>query len=84
MTLRKTASTILFITLITVFAMSSQIVSAQTDSQSAQKETKEDETNLDTQLYLLIATNQPVDDARLPVALDGVVKRLRASLPFKN
>ena len=84
MTLRKTLSTILFTTLITVFGMSGQPVSAQTASQSTQKETKEDETNLDTQLYLLIATNQPVDDGRLPVALEGVVKQLRNSLPFKN
>jgi hypothetical protein len=42
------------------------------------------EANLDTQLYLIVATNQDVDDARLPQSLDGVVKQLRASLPFKN
>jgi len=84
MTLRKIASTILFTTLITIFAMSGQPVSAQSSGQSNQKETKDDETNLDTQLYLLIATNQPVDDAKLPVALEGVVKQLRISLPFKN
>ena len=42
------------------------------------------EMNLDTQLYLLVATNQDIDDTKLPAALDGVVKQLRASLPFKN
>lgn len=84
MTLRKIVSTILFTTLITVFAMNVQIVSAQSSGQSNQKETKEDETNLDTQLYLLIATNQGVDDAKLPAALEPVVKQLRVSLPFKN
>jgi hypothetical protein len=42
------------------------------------------ETNLDTQLYLLVATNQHVDDTKLPAALDGVVKQLRASMPYKN
>ncbi|MGI8898199.1 MAG: hypothetical protein ACR2IB_07375 [Pyrinomonadaceae bacterium] len=84
MTLRKTVSTILFTTLITVFAMSGHPVSAQSSGQSNQKETKDDETNLDTQLYLLIATNQAVDAAKLPVALEGVVKQLRISLPFKN
>lgn len=42
------------------------------------------EANLDTQLYLIVATNQDVDDARLPPSLDAVVKQLRASLPFKN
>jgi hypothetical protein len=42
------------------------------------------EANLDTQLYLIVATNQDVDDGRLPASLDSVVKQLRASLPFKN
>ena len=84
MTLRKIVSTILFTTLITVFGMSGQPVWAQSSGQPSQKETNEDETNLDTQLYLLIATNQAVDDAKLPVALERVVKQLRISLPFKN
>ena len=43
-----------------------------------------DETNLDTQLYLIVGTNQEVDEARLPASLDPVVKQLRATLPFKN
>ena len=43
-----------------------------------------DETNLDTQLYLLVATNQEIDDAKIPAALDPVIKQLRSSLPFKN
>lgn len=43
-----------------------------------------DETNLETQLYLIVGTNQDVDEARLPAALDPVVKQLRATLPFKN
>lgn len=49
----------------------------------AQPETT-DETNLDTQLYLIVATNQSVDDSKLPTSLDPVVKQLRATLPFKN
>src|SRR6185503_4867121 len=53
-------------------------------SVQAQTEKQEDETNLDTQLYMLIATNQDVDDLKLPAALDSVVKQLRGSLPFKN
>jgi hypothetical protein len=84
MTLRKTVCTILFTALFTISALSGQPVSAQSSAQSNQKETKDDETNLDTQLYLLIATNQGVDDAKLPVALESVVKQLRSSLPFKN
>ena len=58
-------------------------VRAQASSQQ-QPEVKEDETNLDTQLFLLVATNQPVSDEKLPASLDGVVKQLRATLPFEN
>jgi hypothetical protein len=43
-----------------------------------------EEANLDTQLYLIVGTNQQVDDARIPATLDPVVKQLRATLPFKN
>ena len=43
-----------------------------------------DDANLDTQLYLIVGTNQDVDDAKLPASLDPVVKQLRSSLPFKN
>ena len=57
---------------------------AQGADQAASRDTRNDEINLDTQLYLLIATNQEVDDAKLPSNLEPVVKQLRASLPFKN
>jgi hypothetical protein len=43
-----------------------------------------DEANLDTQLYMIVGTNQEVDDSKMPASLDGVVKQLRATLPFKN
>lgn len=43
-----------------------------------------DEANLDTQLYLIVATNQNVDDAKMPASLEPVIKQLRAALPFKN
>ncbi|CAN5445306.1 hypothetical protein BH20ACI3_BH20ACI3_20920 [soil metagenome] len=84
MTLRRIVSTILFATLIANFATSALPVLAQSSGPSSQKETKDDETNLDTQLYLLIATNQDVDDAKLPSSLAPVVAQLRSSLPFKN
>jgi len=51
---------------------------------TAQAETKGDETNLDTQLYLIVGTNQDVVESKLPASLDPVVKQLRATLPFKN
>ncbi|HKG45514.1 MAG TPA: hypothetical protein VKB02_02215 [Pyrinomonadaceae bacterium] len=43
-----------------------------------------DDANLETQLYLIVGTNQDVDNTKLPAALDPVVKQLRATLPFKN
>ena len=59
-------------------------VQAQTPN-TPQADTKtEDETNLDTQLYLIVGTNQDVAEPKLPAALDGVIRQLRATLPFKN
>ena len=55
-----------------------------TSAQADNKDTRDDETNLDTQLYLIVATNQDVADTKLPTSLDGVIRQLRASLPFKN
>jgi hypothetical protein len=84
MTLHKIVRTILFGALMAVLATSAAPVSAQTSGSSDQKETRNDETNLDTQLYLLIATNQDVDEAKLPGSLTPVLAQLRSSLPFKN
>jgi hypothetical protein len=53
-------------------------------AQTAQTETKDDDTNLDTQLYLIVGTNQDVADAKIPSSLDSVIKQLRATMPFKN
>ena len=51
----------------------------------AKTQTKEeDETNLETHLFLIVASNQDVVDSKLPSSLDGIVRQLRASLPFKN
>lgn len=55
--------------------------STRTGSQATSRDA---EVNLDTQLYLLVGTNQAVDDAKMPAALDPVIKQLRTSLPFKN
>lgn len=84
MNLRKSLATILFAIAFLGLAACSQQVFAQSSGTAAQSEKQDDETNLDTQLYLLVATNQDVDDAKLPAALDSVVKQLRAALPFKN
>ena len=51
---------------------------------SANAAPREDETNLDTQLYLILATNREAEDGKMPNALQPVVTRLRESLNFKN
>ena len=79
----KNLRTMLFTFLILTFVFSNQQAFAQS-SQPAQTQTKDDETNLDTQLYLLLATNSTVDDGKLPAVLESVIKQLRSSLPFKN
>lgn len=84
MSLGKSLSTILFSILFLGAAACSEHVFAQSSAPEAQSEKQEDEINLDTQLYLLVATNQDVDDAKLPASLEPVVKQLRASLPFRN
>lgn len=58
---------------------------AQDASQSSRAEARKDEdTNLDVQLYLVLASNREVEDTKLPVVLDPVIKRLRDALPFKH
>lgn len=88
MSLRKGLATILFSILLASLPISNAQArsqgSAEGPTASSQGEKKDDETNLDTQLYLLVATNNAVEDARLPAALDPLIKQLRASLPFKN
>lgn len=59
------------------------LVMAQSPGPAAQAERKEEDTDLDTQLYLLIATNQDVQE-KLPPILEPVMKQLRSSLPFKD
>jgi hypothetical protein len=49
-----------------------------------QAATKEDETNLETQLYLIVGTDRDVPDSKMPAALDTIVKQLRATLPFNS
>ncbi|HET6892465.1 MAG TPA: hypothetical protein VFH31_15285 [Pyrinomonadaceae bacterium] len=87
MTSRRIYSTILFTLLFVVGITihgSIQGAFAQSSDQPDQTEKRSDETNLDTQLHLLIASNQDSSDTKLPASLDPVLKQLRASLPFKN
>jgi hypothetical protein len=45
---------------------------------------REAETNLDTQLYLILATNREAAEGKLPVILQPVVTRLHETLSFKH
>src|SRR5258705_4515495 len=84
MNLRRSLSTTLFLLLFAGVAICSQQVFAQSSGTVTPSEKQEDETNLDTQLYLLVATNQEVADTKLPAVLEPVVRELRPALPFKN
>lgn len=53
-------------------------------AQTPEPDNKEDETNLETQLYLIVASNQDVGESKIPASLDSIVKELRGALPFKN
>ena len=69
---------ILTLLLFTLFVVSG------VQAQNAQTETNDDQTNLDTQLYMIVGTNQDVGDTKMPAALEPVLKQLRATMPFKN
>ena len=86
MSLRKTLATLVFLGL-TVCVITVTQVSAQAQgsaSPASAQERRDEDTNVDTQLYLLVATNKDEPGARLPSSLDPVVAQLRKSLPFRN
>jgi hypothetical protein len=45
---------------------------------------KEIETNLDTQLYLILATNREAGEGKMPITLQPIVTRLHETLAFKH
>jgi hypothetical protein len=76
---------VIFLALCCVLTIMASTAFAQDSSQPARSSAvREDETNLDTQLYLILATNRETDDGRIPVALDAVMKRLHEALTFKH
>jgi hypothetical protein len=56
---------------------------AQSSNQTRQAQ-RDDDTNLETQLYLILATNRDIEDGKIPPALEPIMKHLRESLPFKH
>jgi hypothetical protein len=76
---------IIFALLCAVILITAQAALGQGSSEPARPTVqKDDDANLDIQLYLILASNREVEDGKLPLALDPVVKRLRDSLPFKH
>ncbi len=68
-----------------VLSSTAPIAFSQESNQPARSsQSRDDETNLDTQLYLILATNRETEDGRIPIALDSVMKGLHESLTFKH
>lgn len=75
----------IFALLCAVLFITAQAAMAQGASEPARPTAqRDDDANLEIQLYLILASNREVEDGKLPAALDPVVKRLRDSLPFKH
>jgi len=53
------------------------------DPAQAQIAAREEQSNLDLELYLIAGTTQP-REGKLPASLDPVVRQLREMLPFRN
>lgn len=75
---RQALTIILFLVCLSVASLSVQAQSTEA------AETKDDDTNLETQLYIILGTNQEGAESKIPSLLDPVVKQVRATLPFKN
>jgi hypothetical protein len=73
-----------FISLIFLALFVCGSVQAQAQAQATQTENKEDQINLQTQLYMVVGSNQEAGDVKMPATLDPVIKELRATLPFKS
>jgi len=70
-----------------VICAGTQVALAQepsTPQKSANVLPREDETNLDIQLFLILATNREVEDGKMPNSLQPVLTRLRDSMNFKH
>lgn len=59
-----------------------QVAEASPAATSANRERQD--TNLDVQLHLLVASNQAATESNVPRNLQAVVKDLKATLPFTN
>ena len=60
------------------------VAQGQDSAPAARAEARRDEVNHDVQLYLLAASNEPGDRGNVPQSVEGVLRQLRATLPFSN
>lgn len=72
-----------------IVGVASAFVTVAASGQEPQQSTRaaaqrENDTNFETQLYLILATNRDTEDGKMPVALQPVVMRLRETLAFKR
>jgi len=77
---------ILLLCAIVIFAGAQAALAQEstTSQKSANALPREDETNLDIQLFVILATNREVEDGKLPNALQPVISRLHDSMNFKH
>lgn len=71
---------------IAVFSLSAVNVFAQDSNQPARPAAvqRDNDANLDTQLYLVLATNRDAVDGKIPSALEPVMAQVRETLGFKH
>lgn len=67
-----------------VFAAAPSVFCQEQSSSARASARNDDDINLDTQLYLILATNREIDEGKIPSDLDPIMKRLREALPFKH
>jgi len=78
MTFRKGLSVVccaLILIVVATQSITAQAITAQDAQQQA---------NLNIELYVLIASNDPLKEGKIPATLDPVMKQLRQTLPFRN
>ena len=75
---------VFFLTLLCAMVFSTAPIVLAQEQSSSRTVARDDDVNLDTQLYLILATNRDVDEGKIPVALEPIMKRLRETLPFRH
>lgn len=68
---------------VAILGCSAQLSLAQEPTPPLTGSPREDQTNLNLELYMIAATSQP-REGKIPASLDPVVKQLRETLPFRN